>query len=223
MQISRWKKIALGVTGTILLGALGSAFWEVAMRPFAVWLGKVILTVATFGSTTLKDSIYHEAAKGFHEASLLKVFSLMIFIIFATGGSILSGLLGWKMGSYQGRKFNDSLADIDTESREALHRNKIASMKKRFPPLIATLGSFVLLLAVLEFIDFLELSQANSAYTFYSQSLTICRPYLSEKETQTLQAQYAGMNKRDDFIAITEELRKIASINHQKLPEYSPW
>jgi len=47
MNLSLWKKVVLGIVGTIVLGAFGSGLWDVGLKPVGQWLGRAILDVAT--------------------------------------------------------------------------------------------------------------------------------------------------------------------------------
>jgi hypothetical protein len=77
MQVTGWKRWGLGLVGTIVVGALGSGVWDLALKPSAQWMGQLVLTAVTLGSGAMKDQIYREAAKGFHEAAALE---MLIFL-----------------------------------------------------------------------------------------------------------------------------------------------
>jgi hypothetical protein len=84
MRLSGFRKIALGLLGTILLGALGSGLWDLALKPGGRWLNEVFLTAVTLGSDYLKDQVYAEAARGYHEAAAADSYELLI--LFASWG-----------------------------------------------------------------------------------------------------------------------------------------
>ena len=72
-------------------------------------------------------------------------------------------------------------------------------------------------------IQSLKIMQANGAYTFFSQSMTICRPYIEEREAQMLASRFAGIQRRADYIEIIDELRRIATSKQRQLPDFQPW
>ena len=82
-----------------------------------------------------------------------------------------------------------------------------------------------LLLAILivVYIQIEKVIQANRAYNFFSQSMTICRPYMEERQAQMLASRFAGIQRRADYIDIIDELRRIAASNHRQLPDFEPW
>ncbi len=56
------KKILTGLVA-IILGAIGSALWEVILRPGFSFLGSAVLTAITFGSQVLTDDIYSRVGR----------------------------------------------------------------------------------------------------------------------------------------------------------------
>lgn len=223
MQISKWKKISLGIAGTVLLGALGSGCWEIAVKPFGIWLGKLILTAATLGSSSIKDSIYREAAKGVHEASSLHLLFLIVLAITAATIGPLAFLAGRWQGSRQANRFFNKIEDLDVLEQRTAVQTQLDKTKKRFYGVTVAMLAVAFIYATAEFINYLELEQANMAYTFFEQSIQICKPYLSDKDERMLESRFAGINQRADFIGIIDELKRIASENQRKLPDFNPW
>jgi hypothetical protein len=70
---------------------------------------------------------------------------------------------------------------------------------------------------------FVKVKAANDAYSYFAQSMAICRPYLDAHETLVLESRFASIRSRDDYIAVTEELRRVAASTNQRLPEFKPW
>jgi hypothetical protein len=64
LPASRSLKWILGILGTILLGAVGSGFWELFLRNICIAVGHGILTLITLGIGSVRDSFYVEVAKG---------------------------------------------------------------------------------------------------------------------------------------------------------------
>jgi cobalamin biosynthesis Co2+ chelatase CbiK len=72
-------------------------------------------------------------------------------------------------------------------------------------------------------VDFLKIVRANQSYSFYSQSMTICRPYLDDRRAELLASQFAMVRSRDDYMNVIQQLRQVADANHLQLPNFSPW
>jgi len=208
-EIPKWKKIAATILGTLLLGALGSGLWEIALKPFTQWCGTTILTIATLGSTAIKDDNFREAAKGLHEASSLQLFWLVILGLIG----LTSGFHGYVIGRRSARKETPKVSGND-----ALER--LIQKRYRYQLTLAGCGFLV---ACLLFISYLKLLQANNAYTFLAQSMSICRPYMDDQQAHILESRFASITGRADYIAVTDELRHIAASKHRKLPDFKPW
>lgn len=77
-------KLIIGILGTIILGAIGSGLWDLALEPALTWCGRTFFTIATLGLSQLRNEIYIDIAKGFHEALsiLLVIFFFINTLIF---------------------------------------------------------------------------------------------------------------------------------------------
>jgi len=227
MNISDWKKTVLGVLATIVLGAVGSGLWELFFKPLGQTIGEGILTAATLGSSAIKDTIYREAARGFHEASALQLHFLLTMSFWA----VFSALLGYTSGTRSGSRESDEwfaelAAKPQVEQRALLddrRKSLKASMVKFKKRLLLSFMFCMFLLGSAEGISFLKLEQANSVCTFFSQSLKICRPYITDQQARLLDSQFASMRGRADCIAIVGALRQVAASNHLSLPAFAPW
>jgi len=220
IQVANWKKVVGTILGTLLLGALGSGLWEIALKPLAQWSGTTILTIATLGSTAIKDDNFREAAKGLHESSALQLFALvtMAFI------GLVSGLFGYFSGRrVSANKISESYQDLDEATAIANLKAELEALNQKRYSYQLGLAGCGFLAACLLLISYLKLLQANNAYTFYAQSMSICRPYMDDQEVHILESRFASITGRADYIAVTDELRQIAASNHRKLPDFKPW
>src|ERR1035437_392134 len=125
MHLSRWKQIVLGFLGTILLGAVGSGFWELGLKPVFQWLGRILLTAVTLGSNTVRDDIYKEAGKGLHETSSLQLYWLVILSLFL----MCSYVLGVASSGRGSRKFRKDLDEFEDQAKLTVLEEKLASLK----------------------------------------------------------------------------------------------
>jgi len=78
------KATVLSIIGLILLGALGSGLWDVFFRPVAIWIGLKLLTLATFGLESIRDSSYQSIAKGHHERPAFLLLGTMTTFLIMT-------------------------------------------------------------------------------------------------------------------------------------------
>lgn len=223
MHVSGWKKLILGIVATILLGAVGSGMWEMALRPAIQWAGRTILTVATLGSTTVKDEIYREAARGPHEAVSIQLYAIAVTAQLMLLGAVGGYLAGRRAGSRKSSKMRERLSSLEPETAHSFLSAELAAARKGLFLSLASLAVFSLLLIGIQLTSYLKLIQANNAFTFFSQSMSICRPYMDDQQTRLLSSRFAGIRSREDYIGVIRDLKRIAAENQQHLPDFTPW
>jgi len=211
MLKSGWKSIVLWIIVTILLGSVGSGLWEIALKPGGFWFWHSILTAATFGSKFLKDQVYIEAAKGNHEA------------IAGHSAWILSLFLGIVSGAATSYALINLKKMRTHENGESDWARILFTSKTFIRYFMLFVIFFVVYIMTTFFIQNLKVTTANELYTYFEQSLNICRPYISENQEQVLMSRYAALRTREEYIEITNDLKQIADSNHLNLPEFKPW
>jgi hypothetical protein len=215
-----WKRIALGAVGTILLGALGSGLWELAFKPAGRLVGNGILTAATLGSSALKDRVYVQAAKGYHEASANSVFEILALgPLFFSALVFLAGRHGFREPPKRERI--EAEGDLDAEIKRLERELKVLGKQGRI--LAYSLAFLLLFNSGMLIVENLTITKADDAYAFFAQSMTICRPYISDHDAQVIESHFASIRGRGDYINTTDELRRVAASNHLILPDYRPW
>jgi hypothetical protein len=204
MPTSGWKKWIAGVAGAVVLGAFGSGLWELAIKPGGVWFFQAVLSAVTFGSKHLKDQVYLQAARGHHEA--IAGDAVMLLFVF--------------LGLFTGAALH-MLSEIHRPDIAESSAPKFVFKSSRF--LSRALGVSLLALSAFMLVRSAESQTATDLCTFFDQSLSICSPYLDDHEVRLLKARFAALRSRDEYIEMTDQLRRIASANHVKLPDYTPW
>ena len=225
-NLTGWRRIAVGIVATIVLGAIGSGVWELAGRSATQWVGRAILTGVTLGSSAIRDSVYREAARGFHEAASLYIVGLI--------SALVSGFWGVTAGYWTASRLRPDTDDIeaiaaveDPQQRMIMLNASIATSKaavksaKRKLAIAVSVGLFVI--GAMQFINYLKLSQANEALTYYNQAFKICSPYMGDQDAKLVSSRFAAMQGRADYVTIVAYLGNVASSNGRKLPSYSPW
>jgi len=216
------RKVLIGIIGAILLGALGSGFWDIAGRPGVQWAGRAILDVVSLGSEALKNATYREAAKGYHEGAVLELTAVLVGVITGAIVGLVAETLALRVRTARvlGRSPHKGGSALATEPEGHPSTEKRIYLKFR---LLYIVDLLLLLVLSTLFIGLLRIVQANEAYTYFSQSLVICRPYMDERHAQLLASRFAGIERRADYIHVVDELRSIAAANHVKLPDFQPW
>lgn len=60
----RYVKFLGGLVGVILVGALGSAVWDLALKPAVPWLWDRTAAIASLGVAAIRNVPYQDAARG---------------------------------------------------------------------------------------------------------------------------------------------------------------
>jgi hypothetical protein len=74
-----------------------------------------------------------------------------------------------------------------------------------------------------DYINALKIVQANDALTYFSQAMTICRPYMDENQAKMFSSRFASVRGKADFMLIISDLQQLAATRQVKLPDYTPW
>ncbi len=80
-MINKYLKIIFAAILTIILGAIGSGVWERFLSPAFDKTREIIINVMNYFVISYKDSIYADAAKGFHEYSADSLYCLVLICI----------------------------------------------------------------------------------------------------------------------------------------------
>jgi hypothetical protein len=150
--------------------------------------------------------VYLEAAKGSHEAAAQESARILGWFLFFLAGAVIQlGLV------ILGRLKPNEPGLSSRNGQWALRSGVIALILA----MLFILGNFTVL-------D-LEVSASNQAYTYFRQSLDICRPYISEHDSQVFESRFAAIRTRDEYVGITDDLKRIAAPNRLSLPDFKPW
>jgi hypothetical protein len=182
VEIGTKKKLVAAVAA-VVVGALGSALWDVVLKPAGQWLGNAVLTAATFGSTTIKNQVYAEAAKGPHENAALVVVGLLAGCVFSA--PIVLGFLIFTLRvRFRKLLLSTSHADGSFRDRSDQVRSRPVPIEQRIERVRRLFWLLYAFTALLLFtvgtfgVQILKVIESNEVYSFYRQSMRICRPYL---------------------------------------------
>ncbi len=184
---------------TILLGALGSGLWDLALKAWFSSIWNLSLTIVTLGTDSLKNAIYADVAKGFYERPALMVHTMII-------GSLAAVTITLLLSKNSSSKTEPS--------------QKIASSDKK----ITLVAKLVTVFAVVVLL--FEISKAfyiNRAIGYYEQLSSICAPYLTKKEQVHHRSRFAQMESTAEYKILIDDLIEIARINNQRVPEFEPF
>lgn len=222
------KTWVLYILLTVVLGAIGSGFWEKAFKPFFTMTSRILLQASTFGFATARDSIYKEIARRSLNRPILFILFLLVMV-----ASMLLGFASFeynqthlpedaviKLAQDKEREmeaFKNMPAEVRA-ARVAELNSKIYSIKRKGAN-IQLLGAFWF--AVIIFYSFIRNSYISSAICYFDQCLAICSPYLSAEEQIKLFAQYASISSRKDYLLLINSFEDVAQTHNFELPYFS--
>ena len=215
-------KIKLVVV-TIVLGAIGSGLWDVAVKPGGGWT----LTVLTLGSQRVIDSTYRDAAM---DPTAIPALSILILIsgipatfaagiLFATtrASKVLQKILRLPDVN-EIRDLRRKKTQIQAEGENADQKKRLEEIEGKIETVKMTSNRkcrnmFFWMLIVSTLVGlytFLPINQSVLIWRKFHANLDICTQYLSDDETKRLKAQFASMRSWADYDEIHTRLRRTA-------------
>ena len=224
MTKSTAGKWALGIAGTILLGALGSGLWDIALKSAFTSAGRGILTALTFGYGSVRDGFYVEIAQGHTDRASLWLVAYSTIPMFWG----FAFFIAWMR---RGGEQKETAEEATRMRSDASYREKrLGELKAELKVLerrLALLQRAALLLGIfmLSLLVFraIKLTYISSAITHYEQAFTICLPYLSEPERSSIRSQYAQIKTKEDYVRVLQRLQDVATGHAVTLPTFNPW
>jgi len=230
----------IAVIVTVILGAIGSGFWEVFLRPRWPRISNWILSLFSNYFNSLESTTYSEIAKGFHEVNGLIVFFLVGcgFILYLCDG-LYNMFYIYRDSTEIQKKLSEAEEKIFAKAIQAPVADIEVKPKLDSEPLKKFRGSqyfvfsfrwlslfFLFLFVAIIFSQIISLTQyvyVNSAVTYFNQLMTVCGPFINNEKSQALKSQFAQIQSRSDFLSLTNELLEIAKKRKLKTPEFEIW
>jgi predicted membrane-bound spermidine synthase len=196
----RWMKFAGAALGAIILGAIGSGLWAELLSPAWNHTVELIVRLFSYFSDSFKDSVYLEAAKGFHEKHSLAVLTLLL--------GMLTGLY---VSSLMVRVIFRLERPKDAIRRVLNHKYEMYAF------------SFMVLSLVAMFI-FMTIysSYSNKITTRSLNSIEIVAPYVGTDEALQLRSQFHLMKTRTDYETFYRRMKAIGDKYTLQLPVSEP-
>ena len=198
------KKLAT-LGGALTIGMLGSAMWE-GIKPLLNWLSSLLLTVATLGISSYRDSIYKDAPVGIDERAssitLLLALSLLLslpIVSLARGIGLLSSATGRKPDRLQ-EQFSAGLARI-------VKRNSLKITNVAMAFVIVVVGNREIYVS------------RTSAYARQLQD--IAAPFLDDQSSETIRSRFAQVRTKKEFAELIDSLERIIKKRNAYFPERS--
>ncbi len=182
MKLNNVTKLIFSIIGTIVLGAIGSGFWELVLSPLLSFVSTSITSALSSISKTYSDSIY-SAASNLYTRNSTQGLGLIIFLL------VSCGLFAIALSS---KKENTFIG--------ILHRSLTMQLQGWFA--IVQSGALVV---VMYFLTIKQVRVENIQGYSYKQ-MEILRPYVGEQKYTQLRSSYLKMRSKEDFDRFQEDL-----------------
>lgn len=231
----------VSVLVVILLGALGSAAWEVFMKPTLSRLRDLFLSFFTLWKVKLKDRIYYEISYGVkkNQASLLN--TELLFLIFIP--VLLVSFFYLKSISYdmveeqRGRalKVEDrAWASLEyAEPEELTVINTLTEIEYLLPDIdklsklafwqIVLFGGYAAFVVGSLLSKFTRTIYIQNASGHLEKMLAIARPFITSEKYIEYLGQYASIREKAHFVSLAEQLYSVANTNNAWHPTFRAW
>jgi hypothetical protein len=217
------KNILGTIALTLLLGILSSALWDLLFKPGLTEFGRILLSIATFGSTTIKDLAYASAALDPTPIPALLAVVLAswtpVFIVVA----IVSVQIGTMYGRQSADKAFEDAKKVTAGDLEKLKEVMEARITRLQRFLKWFLGVNLIIVSALSVTTSTVLNQSVSVWRTFHADLAICAPHLTPLEEKQFRARFASMTTRVEYLAISNDLQQVAAKNAVKLVNIELW
>jgi hypothetical protein len=163
------------VFATVLLGAIGSGFWEKALSPFLSYASRKITEVLSSVSNSYSNYLYHQAANIYDTGSPVDV--LMIGFILITLILLAISLKANPQGTIP----------------HSIYQSLIISM--RHHTIIFYLGASLIALTIF----YSRIFTIEQIQVYLKTQIAILRPYINENEHARLYSNFLRMESKSDF------------------------
>jgi len=187
------KRKVTWIAVTILLGALGSGLWEVAVKPIMLRLTTFAVDLLSYVFTNFQNNIYNDIAKGNVDRTGRLILALL------SGGCI-----GIFIGNYSKLKKASSSSNEENKNKSVLMRRELlaALFALTFLSFNFTTTTFVI-------------DQINK----FEQSLSIAAPFLDQREILIIRSKFSQLKSKEEYIALMKRLHTISEGNKQYFPK----
>jgi hypothetical protein len=243
-----WKEIT-GIVSIIILGAIGTAFWEVILKPSSSWLLRKFLSATTFGLDRAKNNIYKRIASG-QEESFSKFIAYYFVIMISI--TLIIVLINVKSKVIEGYKVHyDKLISMEKDFEKSINPEKEPSISDKSEKLkqdalqiridinklkgeIIKTGRYANIfyiifilglcyLIIMLWSEYLMSVYINSAIRYFNQLVRICAPLMDKAERLNILSEFSRIKSPNGYIELTERLKKIATEHEFNVPGFWVW
>lgn len=218
----------ISILVVIILGALGSATWDILLRPTLAKGRNFILSFVTLWRDNLKDNIYQQVSFGptkqhlslFNARLLLFIFFLIAAAFFFFAKTTIFDSVNYLYEDIIEIEASSSPKDpIDISTV----KNEIASLQKKSFYFVLFIALFSLYLVTDRFVDFIKTVYIHSVACHLDNMLKIISPQLTSGEISVYHARIASISNHSDYHEIISQLYEKAEDENLSYRQFDAW
>lgn len=200
-----WRKV-MGIIGLLIIGGVASSISDLVFKPAFVFLSDLILNIATLGLSSVIDGMYADVGKTAYER---------------TGSALLAALMGFQLGL---AILLIALAILASAPRLALRLKESRFLSNENTSSVRSL-IYAWLVVMIVVTSFVTITNVRVLYTVYAASYIeqlqrIVAPKLAPDQRIELQSRVAQISTRAEYVAIANELMRVAETNKLYAPKF---
>lgn len=232
----------------IILGAIGTALWDIILKPSSSWFLRRLLSVLTFGLNRAKITIYKRIS--LKEKESFSKYLASYFALLVLSGTIILSMILILYTTNSVHEIRNNILSLEKQNKELILppkisanekkeqikkeiiqiRNKIRQLKAEISKNTSRLITYSIIIVFISFflalmilIEFLFLLYISNAVGYFDQLLTICRPFINETDYIQYLSDFACIKSPQDYKKIIENLHKVAKDREIDVPGFWVW
>jgi len=221
-QPSMWEELKSLVPKTIrgwilfliVMIWVPQVLYDLVVKPGVGATGEIIVKAFSYVSAQMRDDIYATAALDPTALSSQSVYQLLFL---AAPGVMLGALIGSRLSRRQKKKHTRELeGPLSEVSKEALEA-RLAGLNKSLLRVEVALLAIFFVVGVLSTYQVAAQKQSTRIWLNFNADMRIIAPKVTDLQIKELQAQFASMMTKADYVALQQRLRSLQGVATAKL------
>ncbi|TCB55315.1 hypothetical protein [Acinetobacter terrestris] len=192
--------------GVLIIGGLGSGFWEMILKPFLAYTGNATINYLTSIFSGFNDDIYKSISIRNTNAVNIKNFSLIVLIFGFFSIYIVSFAPEYLIERFKKETLDNEDANKITEKTRKIKLINF-SLICCLIPIVFIISSF----------SVLKSTYVHKKISHFEYLLKINGDVLNEREVKAMESRFTQIRNSTDYGEIISELEEIALMNNKHI------
>jgi hypothetical protein len=212
---NRIVRVVGAILGTLILGALGSGFWELLLRDVILGLGNITLSLISTVWGGYVDLLHRDIGKLRSDQLVAPIF--VVFMLAVITGPLFYVLIFLRRISYLVKSAAEDGDDHQPMTREQfLERMKVTRRQ-----IVQQMVPLTIVSAFLYSVLFWQISYTRNAGVWAERSIEILRPHISTLEHDKLRSDLRAVEGAQRFYSLEARLHELAKTPAITLPTFT--